>query len=399
MAAQCHGLIFMSYFSACGRKAAEGSFLNKYMRIGILTLPLHTNYGGILQAYALQTVLERMGHQVVIIDEPIRQLKTTNKQIVKRIIKKIIGRPTTIFWEKYFYDSYPLFSQNIQTFMNKYLKRLVVESPSELKETDFDAIVVGSDQIWRPKYYEHIENAFLYFAKDWKSLKRIAYAASFGTDEWEYPDEATSKCKECIDKFDAVSVREQSGIKLCKEHLDAEAKLVLDPTMLLTKEDYELIINNTPVQAPEGDLLKYVLDNSDSITELLNHIAKEKNMKPFSVSGKAFTEGQKVENCIQPSIESWLHGFRDAKFVVTDSFHACVFSMIFNKPFCVVGNKTRGMARFHSLLRCFNQEFRLVETISDYMQNEESIKMAPNIDFDQLTIKKESIEFLNMALL
>lgn len=369
------------------------------MRIGILTLPLHTNYGGILQAYALQTVLERMGHEVVIIDEPIRKQVTKNKQIFKRLIKKLIGRPTTIFWEMYLYYSYPIVSRNIQQFVDKYLNRVVVDSPSELKEEDFDAIVVGSDQIWRPKYYSHIKDAYLDFAKKWKSIKRIAYAPSFGTDEWEYTDGQTEEFSKLLKMFDAVSVRENSGIELCKKYFDVDAIQVLDPTMLLSREDYASVINDSTTPAPQGDLLQYVLDKSGSITELVNHIAKEKMMKPFSVSGKPFVEGQKVEKCICPSIESWLRGFRDASFVVTDSFHACVFSLIFNKPFCVVGNKARGMARFYSLLSLFNQEFRLVKTSCDYAMNEQRIKMAPNVDFDKLIIKKESIKFLKMALL
>lgn len=368
------------------------------MKIGILTLPLHTNYGGILQAYALQKVLERMGHEVVIIDEPIKKQVTKNKQIIKRFIKKLIGRPTTIFWERYLYDSYPIVSQNIRQFVDTYLKRVVVDSPSELMEEDFDAIVVGSDQIWRPKYYSHIKDAYLDFAKKWKSLKRIAYAPSFGTDEWEYTGGQTKEFSKLLKLFDAVSVRENSGIELCKKYFDVDAMQVLDPTMLLSREDYASVINDSTTPAPQGDLLQYVLDKSDSITELVNHIAKEKMMKPFSVSGKPFTEGQKAEKCICPSIESWLRGFRDAKFVITDSFHACVFSMIFNKPFCVVGNKSRGMARFNSLLKMFNQEFRLIGSIAEYKKNKTQIEQYPNIDLDNLQIKKISLIFLKRAL-
>ena len=369
------------------------------MRIGILTLPLHTNYGGILQAYALQTVLERMGHEVVVIDEPIRKQKTAYKQIVKRIIKKIIGRPTTILWEKYFYNSYPIVSRNIRPFIESYLKRIVVDSPSELKEQDFDAIIVGSDQIWRSKYYFHIENAYLNFAKDWKSLKRIAYAPSFGTDEWEYTDEQTKEFSLLLKHFDAVSVREESGIKLCKEHLDVVPQLVLDPTLLLSKEDYCKLIDKANPKSHKGKLLDYVLDNSDSISSLISYISGKRNIQPFSVNGKPFTEGTKADECVKPSIESWLRGFRDADFVITDSFHACVFSMIFNKPFCVVGNKARGMARFNSLLKIFHQEFRLIESVEQYINNETLIVNNPNVNFEDLNIRRKSFEFLKNVLI
>ena len=368
------------------------------MRIGILTLPLHTNYGGILQAYALQTVLARMGHEVVIIDEPIRQLKSSKKRIFKRIIKKIIGRPTTIFWEKYSFENYPIVSQNINKFINRYLSRTVVSSPLELKEADFDAIVVGSDQIWRPIYYANINNAYLDFAKDWKHLRRIAYAPSFGTDRWEYTEEQTKQIAELLHKFEAISVREESGIDLCQRHLGVKAILVLDPTMLLSKDDYCNLIKNTDTEAPKGELLKYVLDESDQLTALLSYISNEKQMNTFSVKGKPFSEGAKAEDCICPSIETWLRGFRDAKFVVTDSFHACVFSMIFNKPFCVVGNKSRGLARFNSLLKIFNQDFRMVDSLLEYQERAILINQSPNVDFEKLLIKKESLEFLRKAL-
>lgn len=368
------------------------------MRIGILTLPLHTNYGGILQAYALQTVLKRMDHEVVIIDEPIRQLKSSKKRIFKRVIKKILGRPTTIFWEKYSFESYPIVSQNINKFINQYLSRIVVSSPSELKETDFDAIVVGSDQIWRPKYYSEISNAFLDFAKNWKQLKRIAYAPSFGTDRWEYTEEQTKQIAELLHMFDAISVREESGIDLCQRHLGVKAILVLDPTMLLSREDYCNLINKSDTEAPSGGLLKYILDESDQLTELLSFISNEKQIDVFSVKAKSFFEGSKAEDCICPSIETWLRGFKDAKFVVTDSFHACVFSMIFNKPFCVVGNKSRGMARFNSLLKMFNQDFRMVDSVLEYQERAIQINQSPNVDFEKLLIKKKSLEFLNKAL-
>lgn len=371
---------------------------NKIMRIGILTLPLHTNYGGILQAYALQTVLKRMGHEVVIIDEPIRQLKSSNKRIFKRVVKKILGRTTTIFWEKYSFENYPIVSQNINKFINQYLSRIVVNSPLELKETDFDAIVVGSDQIWRPKYYSEICNAFLDFAKDWKHLRRIAYAPSFGTDRWVYTEEQTKQIAELLHMFDAISVREESGIDLCQRHLGVKAILVLDPTMLLSKEDYCNLINKSDTEAPSGGLLKYILDESDQLTELLSFISNEKQIDAFSVKAKSFLEGSKAQDCICPSIETWLRGFRDAKFVVTDSFHACVFSMIFNKPFCVVGNKSRGLARFNSLLKMFNQDFRMVDSLLEYQERAILINQSPNIDFEKLLIKKESLEFLRKAL-
>ena len=334
------------------------------MRIGILTLPLHTNYGGILQAYALQTVLERMGHEVVVIDTPHSwALPLWKRPLIytKRLIKKyLLGQyDITILAEEKRKKEYPIISTYTDQFINKYIHRKIVKSLEELQEKDFDAIVVGSDQIWRPKYYSKIENAFLAFAKNWK-VKRIAYATSFGTDDWEYTPTQVIKCTELLKLFDSISVREESGVQLCKEHFGVEAKHVLDPTMLLNKEDYIHLIEVADTSKSKGNLLTYILDETPKKQELVKQIAKKTGLIPFQVNSKSKTNNTPLEECIQPPVEQWLRGFYDADFVVTDSFHACVFSILFNKPFVVVGNKERGMARFESLLKLFHLEERMI---------------------------------------
>lgn len=335
------------------------------MKIGILTLPLHTNYGGILQAYALQTVLERMGHEVVVIDTPNVKAMPSFLIVGKRITKRVLGKRVEIFLERRHNREYPIISQYTQPFIDKYIHRKVVNSPDELQESDFDAIVVGSDQVWRPKYYGKIENAYLAFAKSWQ-IKRIAYAASYGTDEWEYTPEQTKRCGELLKKFDAVSVREASGVELCKAHFGVESLHVLDPTMLLDKEDYICLIEAAGTPKSKGALLNYVLDETPAKCALIEKIAKDKGLVPFRVNSRVENRTAPLEERIQPPVEEWLRGFYDAEFVVTDSFHACVFSILFGKPFVVVGNKERGMARFDSLLKMFGLEDRLVCNIEDY---------------------------------
>ena len=216
------------------------------MRIGILTLPLHTNYGGILQAYALQTVLERMGHEVVVFDTPnktfLPPLWKFPLSIGKRTLKKLLGKTDRIFEEHYQNRIRPVIAQNIQPFVDKNIHRKIIRNFQQLTQKDYDAIVVGSDQIWRAIYFpmwlgQGIENGYLAFAKEW-NIKRIAYAASFGTSVWEYTEEQTQQCKPLLQKFDAVSVREANGVELCKKYFEVDALQVLDPTMLLSQEDY-----------------------------------------------------------------------------------------------------------------------------------------------------------------
>lgn len=339
------------------------------MRIGIYTLPLHINFGGILQAYALQTILERLGHEVIIIDRPPCPILNRHKKTfiyAKRFIKKyLLKQNIDIFKEKNYYKTYPAISQNTQKFINRYIHRIVVNDVKELNPGNFDAIVVGSDQIWRAVYNSRIENSYLLFAKDW-TIKRIAYAASFGTDQWEYSSLQTASCASLLQKFDAVSVREASAIKLCERNFHVNATLVLDPTMLLTKEDYIQLINAVQTIPSQGNLLSYILDETPEIEEFINKIAREKKLKPFRINGKAENKNAPLEERIQPSVEQWLRGFLDAEFIITDSFHACVFAIIFNKPFIACGNKKRGLARFESLLNTLNLQNRLITDITHF---------------------------------
>lgn len=346
------------------------------MRIGILTLPLHTNYGGILQAYALQTVLERMGHEVCLIEKrrkPLR-LPLWKAPLVygKRIAKNIVGHPFPIFYEQKINKERHIVQQYTDKFINRYIKRRIVEDYSDINETDFDAIVVGSDQVWRPKYFHEIEHAFLDFTEGW-NIKRIAYAASFGTDEWEYSKWQTKKCKKLIKLFDIVSIREIFGIKLCREHFGVEAKQALDPTMLLTQEDYIRLLKNTNTFESKGNLLIYILDETSQKTDLINKIVKEEGLVPFNVNSKVGNPNVSLEERIQLPVEQWLRGFYDAKFVITDSFHACVFSILFNKPFLAICNVDRGLSRFLSLLSMFGLEKRMITKCSCDTKSLESI--------------------------
>lgn len=227
------------------------------MKIAILTLPLHTNYGGILQAYALQTVLERMGHEVWVIDSP-RFLHLPFYKLpfsyIKRFLRKyVLGKRIRIFYEQYHNRTYPIIIQNLQPFIDKHIHRLEVTDLSSLNKYNFEAIVVGSDQIWRPQYYPQIENAYLKFAKRW-NVKRISYAASYGAEEWEYTPKQTVHCMELIKQFDAVSVREESGMILCSKYLGVKAQHVLDPTMLLDLKDYIDLFETAGTPKSKGTL-------------------------------------------------------------------------------------------------------------------------------------------------
>lgn len=345
------------------------------MKIGILTLPLSYNYGGILQAYALQTVLERMGHEVWHIQPYPYHCITLlfPLKVVKRIFENfLLGRETDIFSEIHHNKKYKLVNQYTRPFVKKQIHLREVNRLSDIRPDEFDSIVVGSDQIWRPHYFKglfrekKIENAFLGFTKKWK-VKRIAYAASFGTDIWEYSKEETIKCKSAISMFTAVSVREDSGAKLCSDYLGvSDVPRLLDPTLLLERKDYEALLHSFTSFHPEGNMMCYILDESKEKQDVINLVSKDKSLKPFKANVNVETKQSKTNNYVQPPLEHWLLSIINSELIVTDSFHACVFSIIFNKPFIVLENKNRGLSRITSLLEVFGLHDHLVKNTTEY---------------------------------
>ncbi len=375
------------------------------MKIAILTLPLHTNYGGILQCYALQTVLERMGHEVCVIEKKFKParlpLYLTPLCYGKRLLKNLIGYKCPIFYEQRYNRIQHIIRQNTDIFINQYIHLKRYHSFSDIKENEYDVIVVGSDQVWRPVYFgfDKIENAYLKFAEKW-NVKRISYAASFGTDKWEYTPKQTSQCGQLLKMFDAVSVREHSAIFSCKQYFGVNAQYVLDPTLLLEKEDYVKLFKATNTPKSKGNLLCYMLDETEEKKKLVQYIADQKGLMPFNVTAKLYDENAPLNERIQPSIEQWLRGFEDAQMIVTDSFHGCIFAILFQKPFVTIANAGRGMTRFTSLLNLFNLESRSVCSWENFESRQ--MELMKQIDYSSINLqvnREKSLSFLRLALL
>lgn len=370
------------------------------MKIGILTLPPYANYGGILQAYALQTILEREGHEVSILTTPHKFRKPNYREYPKRILKKLSGKRVIVQYEKRIKEEAPVVFGQLFRFINDRIKTYCINGFSELNENSFDCYIVGSDQIWRPVYFKNLwsdrlEDAFLSFTQNWP-VKRISYAASLGVDTWELTEEETNRCKEAAQLFDAISVREKSAVSLLMQYLTVNAVFVLDPTMLLSAVDYCSLLSQNNSTRQRG-LLNYILDITDEKRTLVETIAVQKGMSTFSVTNTMVDSNAPVCQRIMPSVENWLQGFVDADFVVTDSFHACVFSIIFRKPFVVIGNKNRGLERFYSLLQHLGLEDHLISSSDDFSEIKDySIPNNAYVKLDKL--REFSTNFLKNAL-
>lgn len=227
---------------------------------------------------------------------------------------------------------------------------------------DNSAFVVGSDQVWRGVYARDMQDLpffFLSFATQEQRKRSFAYAASFGTDEWEGTPEETAECARLIKDFKAVSVREHSGIRICREVFGVDAVQMPDPTLLLEPEDYARIIHRWwTLHLPQPCMAVYMLDETEEKNQLTQAIATQANLYPQQLT--AHSDAPKAMDRIPLSIPQWLRCIRDSECVLTDSFHGCVFAIIFNKPFVCLGNEARGSARFDSLLGTFGLQDRLL---------------------------------------
>ena len=336
------------------------------MRVGIATLPLLTNYGGILQNFALQQVLKRLGHEPVTIDlVPDYSIYKYICSLSKTLLLCFIP------WKRRPFVSYRSKTRRnatIDAFCRKHIvltERVRRYRPDVVTRYGMEAVVVGSDQVWRAKYNRYpgyMEDIFLQFVT-FPEVKKLAYAASFGIDGWDYPAATTERCRELAQQFVGISVRERSGVTLCDKYLHVKAVHVLDPTLLLERDDYEQVCAEVPKDSSRF-MAVYILDLSLAKREMVERFARRKGLtvKYFS-----------AHNNMKLSVEEWLAMFRDAGFVVTDSFHGTVFSIIFNKPFLSIGNPNRGMARFHSLLEMLGLKERLCEVGEELSRKDEEM--------------------------
>lgn len=339
------------------------------MRIAIISLPLHLNYGGILQSYALKKELESMGHEVSVVDRSVKMPfpKWWKAPLIymNRSLKSLKGGSDApeVFREYRCRREYPVLSRELKKFIDAEIDPIVIDSYEDIKKGDFEGFVVGSDQVWRPRYFGRIEDAFLDFARGW-DVKRVSYAASFGTDSLEFEAETLRTCADLLSHFDAVSVREDSAVKMCDEWLDFDRAVhVPDPVMLADVSDYQRIAERSRVRRAKGRIMTYILDPSENKKAIVCQVRKwtGKDVEDYSVN--PHDRRVSLDERVVPPLEEWLSGFADADFVVTDSFHGCVLSLMFHKPFIAVGNGQRGMARMRSLLDMFGLDQRLVHGI------------------------------------
>lgn len=362
------------------------------MKIGILTITPNIGYGGIMQAYALQTILKKLGNEVEIINYRHKiGYKTKAKFFLKSVYKVFIKGEFAKFSLN---DDYLYRAQKVSKFHQKYLNLSELVKTSKefrcLANRKYDCIIVGSDQVWRPQYVVNIYDYYLDGIR--KGVYKMSYAASFGVNEWQYSKEQTRRCTKLLKEFGYISVRERSGIKLIADNLSENFKVDwdLDPTLLIYQNDYASLIQNVPKN--KNTLFTYILDPTFDKSQVVNKISKELNLGINEFNTRAENGmGVELKLRVAPPVETWISGFRDADFIVTDSFHGMVFSIIFNKPFVVYINPNRGTERFTSLLSMLGLLDRMITCSTELNQSLLSDTIVWNKVNDVINIKRKDI--------
>lgn len=335
------------------------------MKIGIITLNGFFNYGNRLQNYALQQFLRRIMPEVKVetiwytednyqVNKAIIDLKVLRRYIFNRH-----GFRENINTGQYINEYFRQY--NIKKFSDKYIQtRLDYKIKSDLNDK-YDYFIVGSDQIWNPCFID-CRNEFLQFAEKYK---RIAYSASIGLSNIsDIPKKKINEFKNGILGMNYISVREEAGAKIIKELTGIDVPVFVDPTLLLTKEDWSSIITRPVWYKDEKYILLFFLsDIPDKVKKVVEKIAVENNFKIINLMDKSNID------YYASSPDEFLYLIKNASLVYTDSFHGTVFSIIMEVPFVNCPRENIGMnmdSRIDTLLKLFELNDRKVSRKNDY---------------------------------
>ncbi len=367
------------------------------MKVAIVTHSLRFNYGGILQNFAMQRMLNQIGC------EEVMTLKLGRKgsyykrliSLLKYFIKKyVLGRNVDTPLSSTDID---LICTNTDIFINKYIKmspKMGMIDKKWVNSQNFDAIVVGSDQVLNPSSYKKIEDIYLSFSS---CPRKLMIAASFGgKEQWNYSSKQTDECKALIRNFSFVGVRENIGATLMQNYFGQDVEVVLDPTLMIEKEVYLKLL---PEYSGSAGLVTYLLDDNENKQKLVTDVAQHLSLT-VSVAGNPMVEQDKAKlsERVVPGVEEWLTKMAYADFIITDSYHGTLFAIIFNKPFITILNKKRGSDRFYTILTKLGLENRILADFdpcniksiinSDIDYRKVNIILKEKCDSDLLKIRK-----------
>ena len=387
----------------------EGKEFDGMKKIGIITIDKVNNYGAELQTLATQKAVEKLGYEAEIIDYLF--YKNPGHKVTK-CSKPLFPLPFKKHLTEWLYPRLNLLRQltksgtegkkraaNFEAFHKKHTKfSKEYRTAEELyaAKMDYDVYVVGSDQVWNPNNYTSLDPYFLKFAP--KEKRRISYASSIGVST--IPEYARNYYKEALQDLDAVSVREEDAVGIVKEVSGVDAHWVLDPTLLLTGEEWKKYYN--PISnIPEKFVLLYEITPCDYLKQLALKASRELGCPVVRINREAIRQesDDEIINVLDagPSEFVWL--FANAQMVLTNSFHGTAFSLNMEKNFFVVTpERKKNNSRQKSILRLVGLEDRLIVENAPMPSKE-------NYDIDYNTIRpklekarQESMDYLKNAI-
>lgn len=364
------------------------------MKIAVITRHAITNYGSLLQALATQVTIEKLGYECEIVnyirkDESYKNHEKTllkrktkwNRNPIKKLVYLLLRQPESCLAGKKF-----------ECEQNKYLKlsKLYVSQDELMNDRPYaDVYMTGSDQVWGPTEDGSYDSSYcLSFVPD--SEKKIAYAASFG--HTDMTEELSSYYKKWLRRYEHIAVREDSALNFLNT-IDIEAQQVVDPTLLLTREEWEKYVGE---KIEKKYVLVYQLHNDKRLGEYAQKVAKEKGLPLLRVSASLhqITRPGKFIWC--PSIKNFLSYVKNAECMITDSFHGTAFAINFNTPFVEVLPNNNTGTRNMSILR--------LTGLSNRILKDDDVNLAmTTIDFSETNRilekkREESIEILKHML-
>ncbi|EIY8434456.1 polysaccharide pyruvyl transferase family protein, partial [Escherichia coli] len=371
--------------------------------IGILNFQYSDhNYGAVLQAVALENVLKQLGKNAEHINFiPKKKGNKNIKQFIIEFLTSIGLKPFIyrVFNKKVIIKNKVEGSEIFEDFRNKYLNRTkAFHSLNDLMELEdsYSSVIVGSDQVWRPKMYSDLTEIEIYFLSFIsQKTKKISYAASFGVERWEYDknDNVTHKAQKYLNKFNSISVREKSGVDICNSVFDIRAEHVLDPTLLIGRDFFDNLIKDKQPLV-QKTISYYKLDLCESFLAGIEHLANLTGYETNNIYYKQLNNGSYE---YYPVLD-WLSMINSSSIIITDSFHCVCFSILFNKSFYCCLNKERGASRLESLLNELGLQDRLIS-------EEELSRIYTIVDINYSPVedilnkhRKQSIEFLVSAI-
>ena len=357
------------------------------MKIGIVTFwTSKDNFGQILQCYALQTLLKKMGHSSVLIRTS--GIRSETHPSLKSKLKYSLRKVLHLDYLRYGGKDFDKFLEKQISFTEKIYHSKNDFTPSEL---NYDAIICGSDVVWSEGVGTGDWGKLCFLDFVTSPIKKISYAASFGAPELS--KKFSEFIKPLIKSFDAISVREESGVDICSKLGRSDAVAVCDPTLLLKKDDYEILLTSTK-SGCQTAFAYFIGWDTDIPEREIKCYTKEKNWS-FSRLDSQNNKRSFKQLFVKPkSILEWLQTYRDAPCVFTNSFHGTIFALIFNRPFLffpINGVAKKLNNRVENLLEKFGLMHRIWnpnKTIQEQMDNP--------IDWFQVNRNIEEFRFFSM---